>query len=208
MDIVTIILTSALVNGLFVLIIQSWIKNTFAKDLETHKGKLAHESEIAAIKLNAQLQIANVRFSHIFSKQAEVIVQTYQNLLPLLDATEDYTALIQSSDTKEINVKLKALNLASDNFFAFYRPNKIYLPKTTVQMLTKFLDIIVSIIRKHTMLESMISLHSQFMGEKTERYGNEIDELKASVTPLLLELENEFQTVLGVYKEETKCLKG
>jgi hypothetical protein len=168
------------------------------------KNAVKHEYEIKEANLKAELQIANLRFQHIFSKQADAIVQTYQNLLPLLDVAEDYTGLIQSSETKEINAKLQALNLASSNLFTFYRPNKIYIPKATAKRLTLFLDTISSIITKHIMLESMTSLHSQFTGEKTEKYGKEIDELKTTVTPLLLELENDFQKVLGVYTEEEK----
>ena len=104
------------------------------------KNSVKHEYETKEANLKAEPQIANLRFQHTFSKQADAIVQTYRNLLPLLDATEDYTA--------------------------------------------------------------MTSLHSQFSGEKTEKYGKGIDELKASVTPLLLELENDFQIVLGVYTAE------
>jgi len=43
-------------------------------------------------------------------------------------------------------------------------------------------------------------LQSQFSGEK-------IDGSKASVSPLLSELENAFQSVLGVYSEENALNK-
>jgi phage host-nuclease inhibitor protein Gam len=199
---ITALITSLGSGGLLTWYFKKRIEHRYELKLNEHEANLKRDYDIQIANLNAQLQIAHVRFSQIFSKQADTIAQIYQNLLPLLDATEDYTALIQSSETKEINAKLATLNQASNTFFLFYRPNKIYLPRSTAQKLTAFLDTIVSIIRKHTMLESMTSLHSQFTGKNTERYGREIDELKASVTPLLLDLESDFQTVLGVYKEE------
>ena len=80
------------------------VKHAYDKELETHKANLKCEYDIQIEQLKAQLQIANVRFSHIYVKQAEAIAATYEKLLPLLDAVEDY-AHIPSSYEDTINKK-------------------------------------------------------------------------------------------------------
>ena len=182
--------------------ISASIKYKYDIDLETHKANLKRDYDVQIEQLKAQLQIANVRFSHIYAKQAEAIAATYEKLLPLVDAVEDYTKLIQSSDENDINKRIGALNSASNTFFVFYRRVKIYIPKPTAKRLTDFVNVVLNIARKHSMLESMAMLRHHTTEEKLERFGKEIDEMKTRVTPLLAELENDFQTLLGVHAEE------
>jgi hypothetical protein len=82
MDTATIILTSVLINGLFILVIQSWIKTTFAKELETHKDKLARLTEQN-----------NFRYSQVFNKTEEKITTIYCLLLELKDISEGIVAV-------------------------------------------------------------------------------------------------------------------
>lgn len=50
------------------------IEHRYEKDLENHKADLKRDYDVQIEKLKAQLQIANVRLSHIFAKQAEAMV--------------------------------------------------------------------------------------------------------------------------------------
>ena len=116
---------------------------------------MKRDYDVQIEQLRAQLQIANVRFSHIYVKQAEAIAETYVRLLPLLDAVEDY-AHVQSADEIEMNRKIEALNSASTTFFTFYRKVKIYIPKPTVKRLTDFTNLILDIARKYNRYEMIM----------------------------------------------------
>jgi hypothetical protein len=163
------------------------------------KGSVKHEYEIKEANLKADLAIQNLRFQHIFQKQADAILQTYTDLLPLVYATEDLTKLMNSSEKDEVLARIQTLNEASSTFYKAYLPNRIFMPDETKQRLSDFLLTIEAIIRKHNMLESMIALQSKNMGDKIDRYGKELDDLKESITPMMKELEKDFQTILGLY---------
>jgi hypothetical protein len=188
--------------------IKGSIKHEYDKDLATHKAELKRNYDVQIEQLRAQLQIANVRFSHIYVKQAEAIAATYKQLLPLVDAVEDYTKLIQTSEGSDVSKRINALNAASSNFFAFYRNVKIYIPEPTAKRLMDFVNTVIYIARKHSMLETATLLQKHAAvegGESTktlEKFGEEIEKMKDGVAPLLAELKNDFQALLGVHTGE------
>jgi hypothetical protein len=66
----------------------------------------------------------------------------------------------------------------------------------------QFLGTIMLITRKHSMLETMNALQNAAHADKILIYGKELDDLKETVTPMLRDLEKEFQAVLGIYNEK------
>lgn len=194
MEITEIILTSALVNGVFVLIIQSWIKNTFAKELETHRDNLS--------RLTAQ---NNFRFSHVFVKTEETIADIYRKLLAVLDASEDATNLLPPPTPEQNVQRIQKLQIASDNFYEAYRPNKIYIPKKTAKRIQEFYYQISDIVRKHLRAEMIVNTPPTASREHLlKKFNTEITKLKNEVPSLLSALEDDFQVILGFPIDEKK----
>ena len=182
------------------------IKYTYDKELETHKANLKRDYDVQIVQLKAQLQIANVRFSHIFVKQAEVIVATHEKLIPLLDATYKYIEAAQNQ-----NVEIKAerglrLQDLRNEFHTFFRINRIYLPNDSAKLVHNFINTLNHYQSSNAMLQTMFSMkvRSEHTEAQIDKFGKQIDELEIEVNNMMNALVDNFQNILGVYKEEKK----
>jgi len=100
--ILTALITAAGANGIFVFILQKWFEHKCATELETHRANLKRDYDVQIEKLRSELQVASAersfRFSHVFEHTAKVIVTTYQKLLELQTAVNNFTQLLEPSD--------------------------------------------------------------------------------------------------------------
>jgi hypothetical protein len=160
----------------------SSIKHEYDKELETYR---------------AELQIAHLRFTHVFDKTAENIAVIYEKLFTLLDATEDYT-----TDTKTID-KLKS---AAQDFYSFYRIKKIYLPKTTRTKIQALTDSLILIARKQERISILMKIpNASRNAEQTiQKLDDELHLLTTDIPKLLWALEDDFQRIFGIPIEEKK----
>ncbi len=182
------------------------IKHKYAKDLETHKANLKRDYDVQIANLNAQSQIANVRFSHIFVKQAESIATTYEKMLPLLEATRTYVRVLPSPDTKAIQEKFKILDEFRTDFEIYFQLVRIYIPPATASLVDKFFVRLYRLANLKNILADNQKLpgKSEQRGEKIQWLSNESDEVESEVNQLMGALIENFQSVLGVHKEEKK----
>jgi hypothetical protein len=205
----SLVLASALVflaRNWITVRLKSAIQHEYDQKLETHKASLKAENEISIEKLKAQLQITNVRFSHIFVKQAEVIAITFEKIIPLIDKTNSYIEAVHNSDQtakEERGIKLRELRIEFHNYF---RTNRIYITNDTAKLVHKFLNANVSYVNKNSMLQTMFAMRTRSADfeERVTKYGNEIDALDFEVNDTMDALVKDFQNILGIYKEEKK----
>jgi len=218
-DLTTIFLSgglSALLASALVFLFRNWIserikgsiQHEYDQKLETHKAKLQAESDISIVKLTKQLEIAasehSIKLTKVFERQAEVITTTYAKLLLLLNSAEDFTMLMGGS-TKEEQLEIaKRFNAAATDFYSFYHPNKIYLPKNTAATIQKLGNTVVLLCKKHSMADKLANSNptSEAAYKILEKHEAQIKELEDQIPALLKLLEDDFQTILGVRVED------
>lgn len=169
------------------------IKYEYEKELATHKADLKRNYDVQLEKLKAELAQQHSRFSHVFEDTAATIVTNYQKLLALKDAYDNYTQMLEPASREE---NIKVLREKAADFFKFYQPNKIFIPKDTSAKIDKLYHALSSA----TMQFSMALTESKMPNREADSYGklfNTFFETNDKIPSLLLLLEDDFQSILG-----------
>lgn len=150
-DALTILSSGALASAI-VFLARSWIserlkaaiQHEYDQKLETHKAKLQSASEVEIEKLKSQLQIAaserSIKLSKVFEDQAETIAETYAKLVALITAIEHYTSIIEYEKTPPKAERRLKVGERMGEFFDYYKPRRIYLPKETQSQIDAFVN--------------------------------------------------------------------
>ena len=189
MEITEIILTSALVNGIFVLIIHSWIKNTFAKELETHKAQL-----------RAETAERNIKLKQVFEPQARVIAETYAKLLKLFQNSKELAFSIQGGNADKIKPDFEKFNESKKDFAEFFFPNAIYIHESTADKIRQFLyklDGMFILNQQKTSLIFQVANNPQLKKQLAE-VGIQTESLEKNTSEILHLIYTEFQEALRV----------
>jgi hypothetical protein len=186
MDIATTILTSVVISGIFGFIIRSWIKITFAKELETHKDNLSRQT--------AQ---NNFRFSQVFNQTEKVIATTYAMLLELKDASEGIT----DADILKRDERFTAFLEKAQKFLKFYEPNKIYIPRATAKKIRSLFYTLQDAVRNWHVAMQMSSLPTTDAAQR-KNYFEKYFATTKEIPDMLNQIEKDFQTILGFPMEE------
>ena len=161
--------------------------------------KLQTDKEIK--RLEAELSRQHFTYSRVFVTTEETISTLYAKTLCLLDALEDYTRLLYDNDPSKIKEQMKVLDVAISDFYAYYRPRKIYLRKGTHALINELGDTVISLLRTHNMGKQRRSFGEQGLSnsmlKSITRNDEKLEALEYKVSPLLRKLEDDFQEILG-----------
>jgi hypothetical protein len=206
-DIVTILSSGAL-SSVLVFLFRNWIserikasiQHEYDQKLETHKAQLRSQTETEIVRLKTQLEIAaaerTFRFSHVFERTAEAIATTYQKLLELEQAVQNYTQLLEPSDDPNRTELAKILRTKANEFSEYFRPNRIYIPKSTAEKIRIFSDAVHGLAFHFSMAMAVEKAQVRNPDLVEERHRT-LEELRNKVPELLTSLEDDFQKVLG-----------
>ena len=193
----TTFLSSIGVNGLLVWFVQLYFKHQTDKEIQRIEAD--HQRDIK--RLEAELSRQHFTYSKVFVTTEETIASLYAKTLCLLDALEDYTRLLYENDKSKIMDQMKVLDAAISDFYAYYRPKKIYLRKGTHVLINDLGDTVISLLRTHNMGKQMRSFGEHGLSESMQnsitRNDQKLEALELKVNPLLRKLEDDFQEILG-----------
>jgi hypothetical protein len=204
-DILASILTSSVITGIFVVILNKAIENKFDMKLEAYKDKLKAESDKELLQLTKDLELKaserNIKLTEIFTKQANVVVETYSYIVTTEHLVELAHGLLRylNHETHDHLSQLSGINkTAHDVFQKSFKVNRIYLPKHTAKQMDSYLATISELLSKSSLIAGLTPI------AKANNWQSQIDELHAEVQqlekeiPVLLEtLEDDFQRILG-----------
>lgn len=167
------------------------IKHEYETELETHKADLRRDYGIQIEKLRAELAERTFRFSHVFEHTEMTIRTVYVKLLAVLDA-----ALLASPELPSKEDREKAVRAAFDKFYAFYRPNKIYIPKDSAKRIDDFCSNVSTLVYNYRKAEQLETV--QLVNEKRLlKVYTQIEDIEFAIPTLLSALEDDFQILLG-----------
>jgi hypothetical protein len=177
------------------------LKSNFSIMLETHKISIKATADIQIERTKSSLQIAaaehSYRFTKLHEQRAEVIAKSYSMFLLLLNSAADY-----AKERGGINAQHFKDNLASTMgaFKHYFRPNRIYLPRSLADKVEQIVVMILTIASHvgYEMVEQETGkiLHTEYADAPAE-----IQRIGEQVTQ---ELEVEFRRLLGDVEERAE----
>jgi len=185
-EILTSILTSGIITGIFIFIINKWVEYSFDTKLEAYKDKLESASSERNIKL-----------TRVFEDQASTIAQIYANLVVIINSLQNYTTLFEIPDqpTKEKRRKQVAEDI--DIFLRHYKPRRIYLPITTQKTIEQFLQKLYATTNDHT-YEVVYQIDVNNKMPDYETLMKAFNYLNGECNETLKNLDAEFKKILGM----------
>jgi uncharacterized protein YaaR (DUF327 family) len=209
-DLTTVLSSGAFSSALFFLFrnwiserIKASIEHEYAQKLETHKAQLKSQTDIAIVRLKADLEIAamerNVRFSKIFERMAETIAETYKRLVALKELAGSCTELLDSPLKAE---RMEAYRQAVNDFLNFIRPNTIYIPAETSKKVATFFNTLRESVVRFSQVDAFRNSPAA-RPDKLEAMYNAFLKVSDEIPDLLDLLAVEFQSQLGVATAET-----
>jgi hypothetical protein len=180
-------------GGVCYLIFKLWLENEFAKRLSKFEDNLKRDTDTMIAR-------ANFRFTHIFAGSTEALVNTYQKLLSIHIALNNFTEFRIEINESERERRKEVLNSCLAEFNNYYPPKRIFIPRATNDRIMIFVGKLMYIIlrfeafKNHEKLEHQDKLRSlELRNEETE-----IEGLKAEAVGLINSLEHDFQNYLSV----------
>jgi hypothetical protein len=187
-DIVTSLLTSGFITGIFVFILNKAIESKFDMKLESYKDKLKFESDKEMLQLTKDLELKaserNIKLTGSFEAQAKVVATIYQKLVCLHDIIR--TSVIHTGSNPQISPEnLREIWAERAKFYNYFSINRIYLPNITETRIEEF---------EQTIFIEMMNFFSGAKGAQAGGYDKFINE-----TPKLLQqLKDDFHSILGL----------
>ena len=205
---ITTLITSGALSAALVFLLRGWIsqrlkssiQHEYDQKLETHKAKLAAESEIAIEHLKSQLQIAaserNIKLTKIFEQQAEVIAEVFAKLVRLIASIEEYTAIMTFEGTPSMADRRKKVGECMTDFISYYHPKKVFLPAATQKRIDSFVKELHG--RAMTFMFKVEQEHHRPRTAEEDTWIKTVDFLNKDVVQIMGDLDQELKTILGL----------
>ena len=188
--IITILISTGSTTGVLFLLFKVWFEKRIERTNQLQIAEFKHKLELAAVE-------RNLRFSRTYERTADTVATTYQKLLELEKAADNYTLQMPlPSPDKDRQKLLWLFQEASEDFLKYYPPNKIYLPKYTANKVWEFYQML-----QKTDPLNRSALEILFTRSKNVAYlensRKEFSERPLKLRELLSALEDDFQKILG-----------
>ncbi len=171
-----------------------------AKELIPHLLRASHDKEMERLRSELHLRSIEheIRFRSIHERQARVLAETYARLYEVHKAVSSYVAILEWSGEPSKDEKLKIVVEAYEKFRTFFFPRKIFLPKAvgdrTMELANKFADIA----NTFTHGQRREKMARPPKAEEEDHWSKSFEMMSKEIPPLLNQLEEEFQKLLGV----------
>jgi hypothetical protein len=182
--------------------LKAGIKSEYDHKLASYQSDLKRiaDVELESVRSYLAIQAAerNIRFSRVFEKVAEVMANIYRILVEINDAAMDHSSYL-GKDEKHHEDAVKRFQEKRNEFFQYYEPNQIYIPKQTRESIRVFVNTLHSLVLTTSHLEQAAKMGSDAGFESRNR---KLELLFEQVPKLRSALDDEFQRILGL--EESK----
>lgn len=192
----------AILVGAIAWLAKKIITQQLSKDMEIFKSQLQKESQREIESLKSHLALTayehQVLFSRMHQKRADVVEETYADLVELQRAASDFVRLYQSSDDAKNREHIHSLWEAAGKFVNHFEKHRIYFNADVCgkiagmnQKLSEATSILV------TFSVGSKTIHVSFE-EALDQWEKAMDVLEKEVPPIKTALEDTFRELLGV----------
>ncbi len=182
-QILTAIITSGIITGLFQLILKLGIE---------HKFNLALLEATKDLELKASEH--TIKLTNIFQKQAETVIVIYQKLVPLYEAIYASILFRKNRNAPPDSSDLEHVNEMRRDFYEFFKLNKIYLPRETALKISGFEQ---TLSREKISFDAYMEELPTGHPERAKRQMETYDRFSKEIPDYLKSLEDDLQNLLG-----------
>ena len=213
------ILTSGVVSAgiasLLVFLFKSWIserikgsiQHEYDQKLEAYKAQLKAASDVSIEQLKSHLQITaaerSIKLTKVFEQQADTIAETYAKLVGLTSAIGEYTAMMEYETTPPKSERRKKVGERMQDFFVYYQPRKIYLPKDTQSIIDTFVQQL-----HHKTLKFMFDVEQGYQKRtgkaEDDTWLQTVEFLSKDCVQIMAALDADLKKILGIIDEGKK----
>jgi hypothetical protein len=182
-QILTAIITSGIITGLFQLILKLGIE---------HKFNLALLEATKDLELRASEH--TIKLTNIFQKQAETVITIYQKLVPLYEAIYASILLRKDRNAPPDLKDLEYVNEMRRDFYQFFKLTKIYLPRETALKISGFEQ---TLSREKLTFDAYMEELPKGHPDRPKRQMETYDKFSKEIPDYLKSLEDDLQNLLG-----------
>lgn len=172
------------------------------KDVTNYRSNLQNTHDIEMERFRNDLRIRSIeheiRFRSIHERQAKVLAGTYSRLYEVHKAVASYVAIFEQPNEPPKEEKLKIVADAYENFRSFFYPRKIFFPKTTGDQAMAVANKFSEIANLFTFGERRERSARPPLPEGDDHWSKTMNMMRDEISPLLEQLERDFQRLLGV----------
>jgi hypothetical protein len=178
--------------------IKSQIENEYDQKLETHKAQLKAQGDVEIEKLKSELSVTAAQrqalFSTLHERRAEVIAEVYALLKDAISAVADYTKIFEAAGGTSREERRKVAAETYNKFAREFDQRKIFLPEDAAKKLDE-----LNIAVKGAFIEFAygVDLMKDQSSDATKRWVAITEKIDTLSKTALVELENDFRTLLG-----------
>jgi len=181
-------------------IIWAWFKLRLAKSIEHEYAEkmksIEHKHNAQIETYKAELTKQTFRYTKVFDSTEKVIVSIFQQLIQLKAASDNYTL-------SKHQLELEAFDNRAFELWKYFEDNKLYIPKTTAEKITKAL-----ITLNAANLHFSIAINEARQPNRAEEtYGTiftNYQKIESQIPKLLEALTDDFQHILGFPISDSK----
>jgi hypothetical protein len=208
-ELVTVLGGTAIAVAALAWLSQSLMTQFLSKDIERHKNNLAAQSALELEKLRAEFARQalehEVRFRRVDDKVAEHLAEVYQRLFRLFEKVSSLVRILEWSNEPSKEEKLNAAGAATQEFWNYFLPNRIYIPPKLYE-------------RVRELANKLVGIANDFgRGLRREARGAESDEtedhwskafnaIEKEASPLFTALVRDVQSRLGVEDQDDQVV--
>jgi hypothetical protein len=204
-DILTSILTSGAITGVFLSLINKAIKHKFDIKFEEYKQKLKSESDKELMQLTKDLDSKaterNIKLSEVFKTQADVITDIYRNLLELKDKTRYFVAVSGVSEDGQEQQTLQSWVDSRNKTIKHFEENEIYIrPATSEIIQILFFKLKATVLAQKSINTQQSSYATTNRDQRIvilNKIHQEIATYEKEIEELLKALKKDFHELLG-----------
>ncbi len=183
-------------------LIQKIVIHWLDKDVEKFRNKLqcSHDVEIEKFRndLNIRSIEHEIRFRSIHEKQAEILAETYSHLHEVHSAVTSYVKELELGSEPSKDEKAKVVYEAYEKFRAYFYPRKIYFPRQTGDRVQELGNKLVKTANTFAWGQWRERQGRPLSPEKENHWDTTAKMMEEEIPPLLEQLVNDFQNLLGV----------
>jgi len=185
-------------------LIKTVVSSNLTRDSERFKTQLKADADVTIERLKNDLQLSaiehQVRFSNLHQKRAEVIAETYSQMVNMFYFGQQFIfsgSFKPAERSKEFGDAHQKLR----EFYLFIETNRVYLPAPVCALLDDFFSALQKPVIRVGVYSTIEYPTEQTSQEKHEALMKAYEDFEKTIPNIRKALEDEFRTLLG----EVKC---
>ena len=183
-------------------LLRAALKHSADRDLVQFKSRLETTATTEIERLRSELRVFEAERSKqsalLQEKRANLIDELYKKLIDYLAAAESFSSIVEWSGEPTKEEKAKVLSEKTGEFFNFFVRHRIYFSAALCEKIKHLYDTVRMPTTSYNVWRQAVKNHDSSGGKFFEAWETAAKTIQSDVPPLMLAIEDEFRSLLGV----------